>query len=648
MCGIAGFANISKTNFEVDENLLLSMQEKIKHRGPDGFGIWKNDQGMIGLAHRRLSIIDLSSAASQPMENQTATISFNGEIYNHLKIRDELEKSGYKYFSRSDTETILNAYEKWGIESLHLLDGEFAFALYDKTKNDLYLVRDRIGVKPIYFSLQGGILSFASEIKAFDALPWIKKETSEHSLYHYLTFMVAPAPLTIYKNIYKLPAGFYLKLDKDKNISFKEWYSPIQNQLNDNTQYNDENFCIEEIRRLLNEAVKKRMIADVPVGVFLSGGIDSSLNVALMAQHKQKINTYTIAFSDEPNNDERAWARKVSEKFATNHHEVEISEKEAFEFFQKMIYFNDEPLADCVSIPLYYISKKAQEDGIKAVQIGEGADELFFGYPLYATYAKIFNGYAYKLGNKVPSFIKQNLSKLLNIFFKNQSTQEEFIFNWGNSNPIFFGGAIAFGEKQKSEFIKKNSFIENSLNDDVIVRSLLENTKIEFDSAEFINFHLKNLLSKSSNADFGTQIAYLELKQRIPELLLMRADKMMMAASLEARVPFLDYKLVEFMLKVPLELKFKNNETKYLLKKACEGILPSEIIYRKKIGFGAPTLRWYKEGKYFPTFFQEKIPSIKKSINENLIDWNKVINEKSTIIGVQKWTLQNLSNLGNK
>lgn len=642
MCGIAGFANIFKSNFKVEDHLLLAMQEKIKHRGPDGFGIWKNENLGVGLAHRRLSLIDLSDAAKQPMENSRCVISFNGEIYNHLQIRKELEERGYKFFTNSDTEAIINAYSEWGIDCLNHLDGEFAFALYDKVKNETYLVRDRMGIKPMYFSIQNGILAFSSEIKAFDALPWIKKEASPESLYYYFTFMVTPAPLTIYKSIYKLPPSYYLKLDSTKKIIFKEWYSPIKNL--SNIVY-DENYYIEETRRLLNEAVEKRMMADVPIGVFLSGGIDSSLIVALMSKYTSKINTYTVAFSDAPK-DERIWAQKVAKKFSTNHHEIVISENDAFNFFEKMVYHHDEPLADCVSIPLYYVSKKAHETGIKAVQIGEGSDELFFGYPFYSSYARFLNGYIYKYAKNASQTTKNKILKYSEKFLKNKTIYQELIFNWANNYPLFNSGAIAFDESHKLKFINRNKILKKTkINIDPILPTILGKTKIELKTSNIINYHLNKLGSQKLDADLGLQMAYLELKQRVPELLLMRADKMMMAASVEARVPFLDYKLVEFVLNIPLNIKFKNNETKYILKKACEGILPKEIIYRKKVGFGAPTSRWYSKGKKFPNYFNEKFISIKRNLRSDYINWEKIINKKSNTINVQKWTIQNLIDL---
>ncbi|MCK4517610.1 asparagine synthase (glutamine-hydrolyzing), partial [Candidatus Babeliales bacterium] len=367
MCGIAGFSNQTNTKNQINEKLLHAMQQSLTHRGPNDSGVWKSDQHQIGFAHRRLSIIDLSPAGRQPMmnSNQSVVVCFNGEIYNHKELRKQLESLGHTYRTETDTETLIHAYEEWGIKFLEKLDGMFAIALFDTKNQELYLIRDRIGIKPLYFSTQGGYLSFASEIKALWQLPWMKRKMSAIAHHHYLTFMVTPAPYTIFEGVYKLPAGMYAKLDAKKNLSFHEWYSPLTSiSQAEKKQFNNENFCVENIRELLKVSTKKRMISDVPFGAFLSGGIDSSLNVALMAQEIGKVKTFTVAFSDGPEINELKWARKVAKQFDTDHHEIIISEKEAFEFYEKMIYHNDEPLADPVCIPFYHVAKLAKESGV--------------------------------------------------------------------------------------------------------------------------------------------------------------------------------------------------------------------------------------------------------------------------------------------
>jgi asparagine synthase (glutamine-hydrolysing) len=645
VCGIAGFYNLSKSNFTVDDNLLDAMQQNLLHRGPDDYGIWKSDQNQIGFAHRRLSIIDLSAAGHQPMLDKKGkvVICFNGEIYNHQTIRAELQSLGYEYFSQTDTETLIYAYQEWGIDFLHKLEGMFAIALFDLEKKELYLIRDRIGIKPLYFSLQDGVLSFASEIKALWQLPWINKEISDVALYHSLTFMVSPAPYTIYDKVYKLPAGFYAKVDYHKQVSFCEWYTPIKSlSVLEQKEFEDENFCLENIENLLKDSTKKRMMSDVPFGAFLSGGVDSSLNVALMSQFISNVKTFTVSFSDGPEFNELKWARLVAKKFGTDHNEIIISEQEAFEFYQKMVYYLDEPLADCVCIPFYYVAKLARDCGVTVAQVGEGADELFFGYSTYAMYKKVYDKF-WQRTQKLSKHLKKFSYQLGCLFFKNKLNHLEVLKNWAYDRHFFWGGALAFNEHQKGLILDKNLINKNFQEDD-IVEKIYGKKLCSFDSFGVVDFHLKKLKQLDPQADFLKQMTYLELKQRLPELLLMRADKMAMATGLEGRVPFLDHKLVEFMLNVPASLKFKNNQTKYLLKKVAEKYLPKEVIYRKKVGFAAPTVRWFSRGKIFPEYF--KMVNSKANSNKLFLpsvkNLEKCYKSNESVLAVQKWTLQNI------
>ncbi|MBU4269911.1 asparagine synthase (glutamine-hydrolyzing) [Candidatus Dependentiae bacterium] len=627
MCGITGFLNLDKNNFLIDEQLLYKMREKISHRGPDDFGIWKTDEFGLGLAHTRLSIVDLSVAGHQPMldKEKTVVISFNGEIYNHEALRKELELSGYEYFSNCDAETIIYAYKKWGIDFLNKIDGMFVIALFDILQNKFYLIRDRIGVKPVYYSIQNNILSFASEIKALFALPWIEKEIDQKSLYNYLTFMITPAPQTIYKDILKLESGTYLFVDKDKNIKINRYYSPIKTiNLEEKIKLTDEKFVLGEIEKLLLDSVKKRIPTDVDCGVFLSGGLDSSLNVALMSKFTQNIKTFTVAFKNSAEQDDLICARKVSKLFNTDHHEILISEKEAFEFFESMVYQLDEPLADPVCIPFYYVSKLARDNGIKVVHLGEGADELFFGYKTYLSYKNFYDRY-WKISKKyVPNFTKKFIYKLSkNLFYKN-SNFLEILHNWANNKNLFWSGAISFNEHQKQAIFNKK----------------------EFDSFDIVNNYLASM--QDQDLDFVQELTFLELKIRLPELLLMRADKMSMLNGLEAREPFLDYKLVEFMFNVPARLKVKNNQPKYLLKKVAEKYLPNEIIYRKKVGFASPIASWFNNGKYFKKYYKDLLK--KEFENKSLFlpdikNLETVYKHHESGFAVQKWTIQNFLTL---
>lgn len=625
MCGIAGFINIKNKNFEVDQNLLFKMQENIKHRGPDDSGFWVSKELEIGLAHVRLSIVDLSAAGHQPMldKNNSVIVSFNGEIYNYKTLRKELESYGYKFYSQCDTESILYAYKHWGIDFVSKLDGDFAIAFFDILHNQFYLIRDKIGVKPVYYSLQNNILSFASEIKALFALPWITKELAESSIYDYLTFMITPAPNTIYKNIFKLEAGSYLYLDGNKNIEIKKYYNLLNNF---NLNYNNENLIIENIDKLLHESIKKRMMSDTPVGAFLSGGLDSSLNVALMSKYSQNIKTFTVGFENTKELEELSYARKVSKIFNTEHHEIIITEKDAFEFFESMVYQLDEPLADPVCVPFYFVSKLARDNNTKVVQVGEGADELFFGYKTYLDYKKFYDLFWKNSTKLVPKFTKKIIYNLGKNITKN-SNYLEVLYNWANNRNLFWSGAIAFNEYQKNIIFNNNK---------------------NLDSFKIIKNNLNNLKSN----DFAQTINYLELKLRLPELLLMRADKMSMLNGVEARVPYLDSGLVEYMLNVPVSLKVKNNINKYLLKKVAQKYLPKDIIYRKKVGFASPIVKWFSSGKYFKKYYKDLLDKEFNNLNNNIFnpaikDLEKNYKYHDSGFAVQKWTIQNLLTLKN-
>lgn len=644
MCGIAGILNIKQQNFILDEKLLDRMQQRLVHRGPDHQAIWKSDEHGLGLAFRRLKIIDLSQAANQPMmdKEQSVVVIFNGEIYNYQALRVQLEQAGYTFHSQSDTETIINGYKEWGIDVLYKLDGMFAFALYDFAKREFFLVRDRMGVKPLYFSLQGGVLSFASEIKALWEQPWLNKELNSLAMYYYLTFMVAPAPYTLYQGVYKLPAGFFARVDAQKNIYFNEWYTPVTAlSTGEHKDFLNESFCLENIHHLLVQATKKRMVSDVPFGAYLSGGVDSSLNVAFMAQFVDRVKTFTVAFEGDPKN-ELKWARMVAQRFGTDHHEVIISEKEAFDFYERMVYHLDEPLADCVCIPFYYVSQLAKDSGVTVAQVGEGADELFFGYPVYAQYKKVYDRFWNPTQKIMPHFLKKILCTLGKPFIAN-SSRRELLHNWSTNRPLFWGGALGFNEEQKRAIMKDFSSLSMKQEQDDVVAKIYPQLAQEYDAFSIVDFHLKRLHALDPNADFCKSMMYLELKQRLPELLLMRADKMSMAASVEAREPFLDYKLVEFMYHVPASLKFKNDTLKYLLKKVAQGILPDIIVNRPKVGFSAPTVQWFNNGKLFPEYFK-RLSSTR--MHDHFIpavaQLDRAYKNSDTGFAVQRWVLQNL------
>lgn len=644
MCGVAGFFNISQPFFFVDNQLLMQMQNRLKHRGPDGYRTWANQNHELGLVHRRLSIMDLSESGAQPMldDERLVLVACNGEIYNHPQLRVQLEQRGYTYRSNSDTETLLYAYKEWGIQALEKLDGMFAIIIYDFKKKELYLVRDRMGIKPLYFSLQEGVLSFASEIKALWCLPWITRSFKQDAAYHYLTYLATPAPMTLYEGIYKLPSSYVLKVDAQKQVTFSEWYTPLKPAIiYTSSEIADEQFCIEQTRTLLSESIRQQMMSDVPYGVLLSGGIDSSLNVALMSRYTDRINTFTVACADGPEYNELAWARRVAGYFNTRHHEVIITEKEAYDFFSTMVYHQDEPLGDCVCVPLYYVAQLAKNSGVTVVQVGEGSDELFCGYNLYADYLR-FAPLFETSQRYIPAYARSIAYRFASTLFPKKFNRLDALRNWANNREFFWSGAVVFSEQWKKEFI---SLSQSKC--DPIIQAIYPRFEQILDSHTVAAYHCTRLRQYDPRAEFLKMLRYTELKHRLPELLLMRVDKMTMAASVEGRVPFLDHKLVEFALQIPGRLLYKNGQTKYLLKKACEGILPSDIIYRKKMGFAAPTRRWFKQGDYFPALLQDLLHDQSNQLTEYMditfiMHMLKDTQESTVDYSYQLWALQNL------
>lgn len=572
MCGICGV--ISFNHSDVSESVLIQMRDEMKHRGPDAEGLFINKSKKVGFGFRRLAIIDLSPAANQPMCNQDQSIwiVFNGEIYNHLEVRKELEKLGYKYRTKSDTETIIYAYEHYGIDFIHKLNGMFAIAIWDEKKKLFIAYRDRIGKKPFYYTFQNGQFIFASEIKSIFRHPLIRKDLNLNALSNYLTFLIPPAPETMFEGIKKLPAGHRLILTENGELKIEEYYDVLNS--NNEIIESDEATIKENIVRLLRQSIKDRMISDVPFGVFLSGGIDSSTNVALMAELMDRpVDTFSVGYKDFKEYNEFNYARKVAEIFKTNHHEILIDAKDALNFFPDLVYHQDEPIADPVCIPLYFVSKLARQNGTIVVQVGEGSDEEFAGYPWMLRELRLT-----KINEH---FLKYFPTPLKNIFYsiahhlwneEGKLLELDYIRRIKDKQSIYWGGAVNLTNEHKKRLLLKE----------------LNNT---YDVLDKI---YKNYGSKSKINDLLRKMIYLEFKNRLPELLLMRVDKMAMATSVEARVPFLDYRLVEYSFKIDSKIKIKNYITKYILKKSVEGIIPHEIIYRKKQGFAAPMNFWLR------------------------------------------------------
>lgn len=414
MCGIVGALCFSDAAFRVSESYLTRMRDTMIHRGPNGGENWISLDGKVGLGHRRLSIIDLTTIANQPMSNEDGTLQvvFNGEIYNHAEIRAELMRiGGHRWKTdHSDTEVILHAFEEWGIDCIQKFRGMFAIALWDTRKKELWLIRDRIGVKPLYYSRHHGRITFASEIKALLADPEQTRGVNEEGLFHYLTFLTTPAPQTLFAGIHKLPPATWMRISAD-GTTISQRYWDVWDHTTPLTNASETEIC-ERVLAELRTSVKLRKVSDVPVGVFLSGGIDSSTNAALFSEGEQsQVKTFTIGYQGDYSScrNETDFARRMANEVGADHHERLLSVDDLLTFLPQMIDLQDEPLGDPVCVPVYYVSKLARDNGVVVCQVGEGADELFCGYPTW----KLKLNLARWNDLPVPRFVKQGLSSLM-------------------------------------------------------------------------------------------------------------------------------------------------------------------------------------------------------------------------------------------
>jgi len=573
MCGIAGIAQLS-TGEPVERSLLERMTKRLAHRGPDDDGILLD--GPVGLGHRRLAIVDLSPTGRQPMpnEDETVWVIFNGEIYNHQALRRGLEARGHRYRGRSDTETIVHLYEERREACVDELEGEFAFALWDGSRRRMLLARDRLGVKPLYYTLQEGSLLFASEIKAILEHPGVPRKVDLEALYHYLTFFTTPAPSTLFDGIRKLPPGHLLTWDGRSQPVLRPYWRLAEAALRTTRTESD---WVEAVRERVKLAVDSRMMSDVPVGVFLSGGIDSSTALGLMARGSSRpVETFSVGFKDNPAYNELDYARLAAKRFGGNYHEVLIGSEDMVDYLPSLIYHQDEPIADPVCVPLYFVSRLAREHGVKVVQVGEGADELFAGYPGYLTALSLYDR-AWRRFTALPSSLRALVYQGLAPGFRALGRVKELdhLHRAALGEELFWGNAIAFRE------LEKRPLLRGPLGGGALT------------SHDVVRAQLGQLESAWPDADVLQRMIYLDLTLRLPELLLMRVDKITMSTSVEARVPFLDHHLVELTFGLPRSLRVRTGP-KHLLKKVVRDLLPAEIIDRPKQGFAAPIKEWFR------------------------------------------------------
>ncbi len=562
MCGIAGASR--NLLGEKPEESLKKMNDVMKHRGPDMGDIYLDAH--MGLCHRRLSIIDLSEDGRQPMhsDDRRYHIVFNGEIYNFIEIKNDLISKGYSFNSSSDTEVLLKLYIDQGENLLKIIRGMFAFAVWDSYKKKLFIARDRIGKKPLYYHNNGGEFAFASELKSIMVLNGIKKDIDMTSVVDYLKYLFIPHPKTIYKDIYKLEPGHYLIYKNGELIIKKYW--DIDFHADEGRSEND---VAEELLTIIEDSVKCRLISDVPLGAFLSGGIDSSGIVSLMAKNSNDhVTTCTIGFDSKKHN-EASEAKNFSKTLKTIHHEHYIK-NEPSSIIRKLVWHFDEPFADSSMVPTYYVTKLARKNVTVALS-GDGGDESFAGYEKYSIDM---------LENLARRMIPPCILRLVS-----QNTQE---FKGGIIKKInSFSSSVL--EQPDHAFYITNTFISDFqlnllLNDDI-----KKNIK-GYDASD----HIKQYYNTCNSNDHLSKILYSDLKMYLPGDILVKVDRMSMANSLEVRSPLLDHKVIEFAAKIPSGLKIKYGIKKRILKEAFNKVLPVEVLKRKKHGFDVPLDNWIR------------------------------------------------------
>lgn len=600
MCGIAGKVYLNHgeiiTNKEMTE-----MAQKIAHRGPDNQGIYISKDKRIGLLNRRLAIIDLTPKGHQPMNFANRYwITFNGEIYNFKGERAILEKEGYKFDSNTDTEVILALYDKYKERCLERLRGMFAFAIYDSYKSTIFLARDRIGKKPLKYYWGGNVFIFASELKAILTQKEVRPSPDWYAIYHYLTYGYVPSPRTGFENIYKLEPGHCLLIDLKKRVLTKRRYwKPDFTQKLD---LSEAEWC-KKILEELEEATKIRMIADVPVGAFLSGGVDSSSVVATMANLSSKpIKTFTIGFK-EAKNDERAYAERIVKLYHTDHTALVAKPESIEELLPKLVYFYEEPFADSGSIVTYMVCKLASKI-VKVVLTGDGGDENFGGYDnriwrlsrdiRLNNLLSFIRPLGIPITKNLAEFTQSHLLKRIEKFLEKSKLPLEYRYVTYN---------CYFTEEEKKE--------------------LFQDEFAKFSNLSKLNSYIiaKKKFRESNANDPRDQALYFDLVSWLPDSQMTKIDIASMSVSLETRSPFLDQKMVELACRIPFDLKVKRAEYKYILKKAVEKIIPKENIYRKKMGFSIPLSKWFTGDL---NNYARKILLSKKSFVHNFIEENHI------------------------
>jgi len=576
MCGIVGLWSPQQ---KINKEILLKMRDILRHRGPDDAGIFIDKISNLGLAHRRLSIIDLSEKAHQPMPSGDGNlwITYNGEVYNFREIRKELENKGYKFQSNSDTEVVLKSFQEWGKDCLEKFRGMFSFAIWDKRNQKLYLFRDRLGIKPLFYYSTPKTFIFASELKSILGFPEFKKDIDFEALSYYLQLGYIPAPYTIFKNTFKLEPGSILEINEQLNLKKTKYWEPKLYFLKDKIQKSEEEI-IGELEELLKESFQYRLVSDVEVGIFLSGGIDSSLLTTLLQKNSsQKLKTFTIGFEEKAYN-EAPFAEKVAKILGTDHHQYYLNSEDLRKIFLDFVEIYDEPFGDSAGLPTYLLSRFTSEK-VKVVLSADGGDELFWGYSKY----KVLN----ELKN-TPYLFRLLGEKFLRTLSPPKAEKICYLFSKIFSLPKYSN--LREKISKLTNLLKGKNFPEI----------------FQLASSYWIHSEVKNLIGDKTistlnrffqeiNINHQEQMQLWDILTYLPDDILVKTDRATMSWSLEGREPYLDQKIVEYTATIPPKLKFKNNQQKYILKKILFKHLPKELFSRPKTGFRLPIYEWFKK-----------------------------------------------------
>lgn len=568
MCGITGIFSFKDRH--IDTELLRRMNALMTHRGPDDEGFYEHRH--VGLAMRRLKVIDLETG-NQPVHNKDKSlwIVFNGEIYNYRELRGELEQKGHQFYTHSDTEVILHQYMEEGEKCVNALSGMFAFAIYDVKKDSLFIARDRLGIKPLFYAMCEHGFVFGSELKPVLEVPWISRELDFQAISHFLSLNYMPHPFTPFRNIRQLEPGHTAHVSKGRLETNPYWDIPLEKPI-DVTE--DE--ALREIGRLLNQSVKRRLIADVPVGAFLSGGLDSSTLVALMKEHKHEvIKTFSVGFGDRAY-DETHYAEEVSKYFGTDHYEIICKPQDVIDSVPKIAWHADALLADQAALPLYLVSELAKRHVTVSLS-GDGGDEVFVGYPTFRA------DLCHRVYSKVPGFLRKGVVE--NLIRAIPASRGKLSFEYCAKKFVEAGDFTP----EKAHYWWRTIFTEREK------ESLLRPEVLRAISERDAFSRYQKYFDKPGSADFLSRALYADLKVWLVDNNLYKVDAMSMAHGLEARVPFLDHELVEYMARLPIGMKFRHGVLKGLFKKFIKDKLPESILKRKKAGFHVPLSGWFRD-----------------------------------------------------